>query len=161
MLVPEFLFKLTRLKDVSQQQLAVVTASVVGSDTNSPSAVATIFQNTGDEVVVLSNVVAYTDSDAELLRVDDIQIFKSAIAPGAVQHVIAYKANQRPTGAQAFPGTSVYQQDVLNWNGQFWLMPGELLGISSFSEDAGGATEHRVLGYCHGIRIPRANITRG
>lgn len=161
MLIPELLFKLTRLKDAAQQQIQVVTANVVGVDTNNQSAAATVLRNETDEIIVLSNVVAYTDSDSELLRVDTVSIFKATIEPGAPLHTIALKANQRPTGAQSFPGESVYQQDVLNWNGQFWLMPGELLGVASFSEDAGGTTEHRVLGYAHGIKIPRANISRG
>lgn len=161
MLIPELLFKLSRPKDAAQQQIAVVDRFVVGPDSPSPGISATVYENTSDEVVVLSNAVAYTDSDSLTLHVDTLSIYKASATPGAPQQVIAFQANSRPNAAQPFPDVGRYQQSTLNWTGQVWVMPGELVAVSTFSEDAGGVTEHRVLGYIHGIRIPRANITSG
>lgn len=153
MLVPEFLFRLTRPKDQAQQQLAVVNRSVVGSDSNAQAIAETIYQNTTDEVLILSNWTVYTDSDDGTLTIDDLSLFKSAIKPGAAIQEIdfeVYSGSATRRGSAGFSG-----------HGQVWIMPGELVGVKSFAEGAGGATEHRVLGYIHGVRIPRANITSG
>lgn len=152
MFIPELLYKFTRPKDLVQQQLQVFQRAQSIS-TASAQVTLQVYNNTEDEVLVLSNATAGAFAGGSNI-IQNIKLYFTS-TNGGIGFFAQKQVARFDITTPAFSEDE--QNNFINWTGELWLLPGAQVGVQGNFN--GGGNVHTLQCYMQGIKIPRANVT--